>query len=69
MIESPNGKPAAASMAHNVTRAIETQLKNLDIAQAQAARENDCVKAFITKVKGLELTEEEAEGFLLMVSR
>ena len=70
MIETVEGKKAPpASMAHRVTRAIDEQLKGLDMASENVARQNACLKAFITKVKDIKLTEEEAEGFLLMASR
>jgi hypothetical protein len=70
MIETIDGKKAApATMSHRVTRAIDDQLKGLDMAAEGVVRQNNCIKAFITKVKDIKLTEEEAEGFLLMASR
>ena len=70
MIETlDGGTTQAATMNHRATRAIDDQLKGLDMAAENVVRQNGCIKAFISKVKDLKLTEEEAEGFLLMVSR
>ena len=65
MIES-SVKP---SLIYQARQAIDAQVESLSDVEKVTKHNGKCVKAFLAKVKELKLTEEEAEGFLIMVSR